>query len=154
MISFALTTIAIAFLAYSLPIWENILFPGLHKIDPLQRDLTILEAKFEHLNQSLQNSQDKSTDIESLKDQISSLQQTVDSLVKESSKPLSGALIEPSNQSITVQQTALETNSQEIKDSHAVEEKTIVPQPNNWWNSIWNYLSKWISVRHASESEK
>ena len=88
-VSFTLITVAITFLAYSLPFWENIFFPGLQKIDPLQRDLTILQAKVDHFAQSLQNIQDKSTDMETLKGQLSVLQQKVTVLERDYSKPSS-----------------------------------------------------------------
>jgi DNA repair exonuclease SbcCD ATPase subunit len=203
-VSFVLIILALTFLIFSLPLWENALFPGIQKIDPLQRDLTILQAKVEQLTHSIQNIQDKGLEIEALKGQLSALQQTVTVLEKNTPTPASSA-IQPANESsspqnfadfkplweklqkslqlgeacveelnqlkskipsslentlqplvtftespakpLSVLQTELEKIYQELKSSPNAEELVVVSQPNSWWHTIWDYLSKWIHIR-------
>ena len=66
--------------------WENALFPGLRKIDPLQRDLTIVQAKVDQVDQTIQRINDRGAEIDMLKNQIISLQQAIAALEKEGVK--------------------------------------------------------------------
>lgn len=93
LISLVLVLGTIVWLFYSASLWEGALFPGMRKIDPIQRDLVIVQAKVEQIQQSIQQLHDKGADIETLKGQISSLQQAVLALEKE--KPSNPSSFEP-----------------------------------------------------------
>ncbi|RZI46525.1 hypothetical protein [Candidatus Finniella inopinata] len=67
--------------------WENALFPGLRKIDPLQRDLTIVQAKVDQVDQTIQRMNDRGAEIDMLKNQLITLQQAIAALEKEGVKP-------------------------------------------------------------------
>jgi hypothetical protein len=202
--SFTFIVIAITFLFFSIPLWENTLFPGLQKIDPLQRDVTILQEKVEQLTQNIQNIHDKGAEIETLKGQVLALHQMVTALEKEPLKTPSSAtqpasdvnlsqslgdlkplweklqkqlnlgepcleefnqlkskipsvlesplqtlttFVETPAKSLSTLQTELEKIYQDIKSSPLSQEIVAVSQPNSWWHSVWDYLSKWIHIK-------
>ncbi len=105
LISITLVLGTIVWLFFTASLWENALFPGMRKIDPLQRDLAIVQAKVEQIQHSVQQMNEKGAEIETLKGQITALQQAVVSLekVKMSSQPVSsdaGALLEKDPQNL------------------------------------------------------
>ena len=73
-VSFFLILCTFGGVFYSSSLWENSLFPGLQKIDPLQRDLTILQAKVDQLTQTVNSITDRGTEIEALKTHLLTLQ--------------------------------------------------------------------------------
>jgi hypothetical protein len=85
-VSFVLILCALGCVVYSSFWWESSLFPALRKIDPLQRDLTILQAKVDQLDQTVHGITERGAEIDALKNQITTLQQTLATLGKESVK--------------------------------------------------------------------
>ena len=85
-VSFFLILCTLGCVFYSSFWWENSLFPGLRKIDPLQRDLTIVQAKVDQLDQTVHHITDRGAEIDTLKGQIVSLQQALTTLERATEK--------------------------------------------------------------------
>ena len=81
-LSFLLILCTLACVFYSSSLWENSLFPSLRKIDPLQRDLTIVQAKVDQLDQTVHRITDHGAEIDTLKNQLIILQQALTTLEK------------------------------------------------------------------------